>query len=120
MSANPYAQEPKATSAWLWQIGTGVALIPLLGLHVIANHFVVDGGLRDYADVVSYLHNPIILVLETLFLVTVTAHALLGVRAIALDLGLSDRAQRRLGRALTVVGVLMVGYGISLTWFVIR
>jgi succinate dehydrogenase hydrophobic anchor subunit len=117
---NPYAQEPRATSAWLWQIGTGVALVPLLGLHIVANHFVVEGGLRDYADVVSYLRNPIILVLESMFLLTVTAHALLGIRAMTLDLGLSDHAARRLTRALTVVGVLMVGYGMSLTWIVIR
>jgi succinate dehydrogenase hydrophobic anchor subunit len=103
---NPFAEEPKATSAWLWQVFTGVGLVILLGLHFIANHFIAKGGLRNFADVVAYLRNPIILGLELLFLVFVTTHALLGVRAILLDLGFSERTEKRLSQALTGVGVL--------------
>jgi succinate dehydrogenase hydrophobic anchor subunit len=117
---NQFAQEPKATSAWLWQVFTGVALVILLGLHFIANHFIAKGGLRDFADVVAYLRTPIILVLEVLFLVCVTTHALLGVRAILLDFGLSERAEKRLSQALTVFGVLTVGYGLWLTWVIVH
>ena len=119
MTVNPYSVEPKRSSAWLWQALTGAALLPLLTLHIIANHFVAEGGLRDYADVVSYLSHPVILGLETLFLVVVTAHALLGVRAIAVDFGLSDQAGRRLSRSLAALGLLMVGYGLVLTWIII-
>ena len=117
---NPFAKEPKASWSWLWQVFTGVALLVLLGLHFIANHFIAKGGLRDFADVLSYLRNPIILVLEVLFLVVVTTHAMLGVRAIVMDFGLSDRAEKRLSQALTVVGVLTVGYGLWLTWVIIH
>ncbi len=117
---NPFAKEPKASWGWLWQVFTGVALLVLLGLHFIANHFIAKGGLRDFADVVSYLRNPIILVLEVLFLVVVTSHAMLGVRAIVMDFGLSDRAEKRLSQALTVLGVLTVGYGLWLTWVIIH
>jgi succinate dehydrogenase hydrophobic anchor subunit len=92
----------------------------LLGLHFIANHFIAKGGLRDFADVVAYLSNPIILVLEVLFLVIVTIHAMLGVRAILLDFGLSDRAEKRLSQVLSAVGVLTVGYGLWLTWVIIH
>jgi succinate dehydrogenase cytochrome b556 subunit len=113
---NPFAQEPKASSSWLWQVFTGVALVILLGLHIIAQHFIVKGGLRDFADVLAYLRSPIFLVLELLFLVVVATHALLGVRAILMDLGLSERAEKRLSQALTVVGVLTVYYGLWLTW----
>ena len=88
---NPFAEEPKPTAAWLWQVFTGIGLVILLGLHFIANHFIAKGGLRDFADVVAYLRNPAILVLEVLFLLCVTSHALLGVRAILVDLGLSER-----------------------------
>jgi succinate dehydrogenase hydrophobic anchor subunit len=116
---NPFAQEPKATSTWLWQAFTGVGLVLLLGLHLIANHFIAKGGLRDFADVVAYLRTPIILVLEILFLLVVTTHALLGVRAILLDFGLSARTEKRLSQALMVVGVLTVGYGLWLTWVII-
>jgi len=120
MMKNPFAEEPKASSTWYWQMFTGIALVLLLGLHFIANHFIVKGGLRDFADVVSYLRNPIILVLEVLFLVVVTIHAMLGVRAIVMDFGISDRAEKRLGQALTVVGVLTVAYGLWLTWVIVH
>jgi succinate dehydrogenase / fumarate reductase membrane anchor subunit len=117
---NPFAQEPKASSTWYWQVLTGVALLLLLGLHFIAQHFIVTGGLRDFADVVSYMRNPIFLVLEVLFLVAVATHAMLGIRAIVMDFGLSDRAERLLSQALTVVGVLTVVYGLWLTWAIIH
>ncbi len=120
MLDNPFAREPKASSGWLWQVFTGVGLVFLLGLHFIANHFIVKGGLRDFANVVSYLRNPIILVLEVLFLVVVTTHAMLGVRAIVTDFGLSDRIEKRLSQALTIIGVLTVVYGLWLTWTIIH
>jgi len=112
---NPFVHEPKASSSWLWQAFTGVSLVILLGLH-----FIAKGGLRDFADVVAYLRSPVILVLEVLFLVVVTSHAMLGVRAILLDFGLSDRAEKRLSQALTVIEVLTVGYGLWLTWVIIH
>lgn len=117
---NPFAVKPTSSLGWIWQAVTGVGLLLLLGLHFVANHFIVKGGLRDYADVVAYLRNPVVLVLEVLFLLCVTAHALLGVRGILLDFGLGDRAERILGQALTLVGVLTVGYGLWLTWIIIR
>jgi succinate dehydrogenase hydrophobic anchor subunit len=120
MIENPFAEEPKPTSAWLWQVFTGIGLVILLGLHFIANHFVAKGGLRDFAEVVVYLRNPVILCLEVLFLLCVTTHALLGVRAILLDFGLSEPAERRLNQVLKVVGVLTVAYGLGVTWMVIR
>src|SRR4249920_816185 len=117
---NPFAQEPKASSTWYWQAFTGVALLILLGLHFIANHFIAKGGIRDFADVVSYLRNPIVLVLEVLFLIVVAIHAMLGVRAIVMDFGISGQAEKRLSQALTVIGVLTVGYGLWLTWAIIH
>src|SRR5258708_39546784 len=102
------------------QLIRGVGLIVLLGLHFIANHFVAKGGLRDFAEVVAYLRNPLILCLEVLFLLCVTTHALLGVRAILLDFGLSQAAESHLDRVLKVVGVLTVVYGLGVTWMVIR
>jgi succinate dehydrogenase hydrophobic anchor subunit len=120
MTENSFASESKPTAAWLWQVITGIGLVVLLGLHMVANHFIAKGGLRDYAAVVSYLRNPMVLTLEVLFLVCVTTHALLGVRAICLDFGLSDRAEGILTRTLKWIGVLTVGYGLVVMWFVIR
>jgi len=99
---------------------TGIGLVVLLGLHMIANHFIAKGGLRDYAAVVAYLRNPVILVLEILFLVCVTTHALLGVRAILLDLGLSDQVEQVVTHVLKWIGCLTICYGLVVMWFVIR
>jgi succinate dehydrogenase hydrophobic anchor subunit len=109
-------QKPAPTTAWLWQAFTGVGLIILLAIHMIAQHFVAEGGIRDFAGVVELLSNPIIVLLELLFLVTVTAHALLGVRAILFDLGLSAQAETIVSRVLLVAGILTVAYGMWLTW----
>jgi succinate dehydrogenase hydrophobic anchor subunit len=109
-----------ASLGWLVQAVSGLLLIVLLGLHLIANHFVVPGGLQTYQDVVHYLSNPLILVLEVLFLIVVTAHALLGVRAVILDTSISQRTERSLNTVLIVLGVLIVLYGFWLTFIVIR
>lgn len=58
--------------------------------------------------------------LEVLFLVVVASHTMLGIRAILMDFGLSDRVEKLVSRALTVVGVLTVGYGMWLTWAIVH
>jgi succinate dehydrogenase hydrophobic anchor subunit len=105
----------KARLAWLVQTGSGLLLLLLLCLHMIANHFVVPGGLQTYADVVRYLSNPLIVTLEMTFLVAVTGHAALGVRAILLDLGLSQRAGRNVSLVIGALSVVAVVYGAWLT-----
>lgn len=119
-TSNRFERRQPPSWGWFWQAATGLGLIILLALHMIANHFVAEGGIRDFAGVVEYLRNPIIIVLEVLFLITVTSHALLGVRAILFDLGLSERAEKRVTGLLTVIGVLTVAYGLWLTWTITR
>ena len=100
---------------WVLQAVTGVAVLGLVTVHMIANHFVVPEGIRDYAQVVAYLSNPLVVALEVAFLATVTWHALLGVRAVLFDFGFSARTERWIGRGLALIGVLTVGYGLWLT-----
>jgi succinate dehydrogenase hydrophobic anchor subunit len=85
-------------------------------MHLVAQHFIVHrkGGLRTYAEVLSYVANPVIFVLEAAFLVAVTIHAMLGVRGVLGDLDPGPRTQRRIDRALWVVGTATVVYGMSL------
>jgi succinate dehydrogenase / fumarate reductase, membrane anchor subunit len=111
----PPSHRDRSRWAWLVQAISGGLLLVLLGLHMVANHFIVQGGIRTYADVVRYLGNPIVLPLELLFLVTVTVHALLGVRAVILDLGIGPRAVQRLDFTLVVLGGISIGYGFWLT-----
>jgi len=116
MMDNRFEQKPAPSWGWIWQAITGAGLIVLLALHMIANHFVAPEGIRDFQQVIEYLRTPIIVILEVLFLVFVTGHALLGVRAILFDFGLSERTEKRVSLALTVIGVLTVAYGLWLTW----
>lgn len=104
----------RATLGWIGQAVSGVLLVGLLGLHMIAHHYVVEGGLRDYAQVLNYVRSPLILAVEIVFLLVVVYHALLGVRAILLDLGLNAAQQTWLNRGLIVVGVVTLVYGIGL------
>lgn len=111
-----YLRGRGTASSWLWQSFTGIALLLLVGLHMIANHFIAQGGIRDYAGVIDYLRNPVIVALEVLFLLLVTSHALLGVRSILFDLGLSQRTERFITGVMWVLGLLTIGYGLWLTW----
>jgi succinate dehydrogenase / fumarate reductase, membrane anchor subunit len=98
------------TTAWILQVVSGVLLIFLLGAHIVAQHFVVKGGLRDYAQVVSYLSNPAVLAIESLFVVVLIWHAMLGLRAVLLDFGPGRRGQALITRGVVVLGALTAGY----------
>lgn len=100
---------------WIWQAITGALLLILLGVHMVAQHFMVPTGLRFYPDVVAYLSNPWIFALETVFLGVVITHALMGVRSIILDLAISEKADLLLKRVLVVVGVVLFIYGVYVT-----
>jgi len=110
----------RSSWAWFWQAVTGLALLFLVGLHMVAQHFVAEGGLRDYHQVVEYLSNPLILVSEIAFLIVVTVHAMLGVRAILFDLALSARGERFVNYGCTVIGAVIILYGFWLTYTILN
>ncbi|MGZ4268356.1 MAG: hypothetical protein ACXVFN_05375 [Solirubrobacteraceae bacterium] len=116
--AAPTPTRPAGRSArvWKWTVGSGVALVVLAGAHVIAQHFVVagTGGLRTYQQVLDYLANPVILVIEGAFAVAVTIHALLGVRGFLHDLDPGPRTRRRIDVGLWALGIVTVGYAVAL------
>jgi succinate dehydrogenase hydrophobic anchor subunit len=106
----------RRSQTWKATAGSGVALLVLVTVHMIAHHFVVEevGGLRTYAQVLDYVSNPVIFVIECLFLVIVTTHAMLGLRSVLFDFGLSTRAKRMVARGLLVLGIVTVAYGLTL------
>ncbi|MEX1262681.1 MAG: hypothetical protein WEE66_01905 [Actinomycetota bacterium] len=109
--------EPSTRSrSWRWTAITGISLLVLVTIHMVAHHFVVDsiGGLRTYQHVLDYVSTPIIFVIEGVFLVVVTVHAMLGLRSVLLDFGLSEHRRRLLERGLVVLGTVTVVYGIVL------
>ena len=105
-------------SARGWGLTTlsGLAVLVLVTVHMIANHFVIEsvGGLRNYQQVLDYISNPVIFVLELLFLVFVTIHAMLGLRGVLLDLDPSPRTLRWIDRGLVALGIITLAYGFLL------
>jgi len=107
---SPAQRRRGGTTAWILQVVSGALLMVLLGLHIVTQHFVVKGGLRDYAQVVSYLSNPVVLAVESLFIVVLIWHAMLGLRAILLDFGFGRRGQAWITYGLTALGAVTAAY----------
>ena len=104
-------------NTWLWlvKILTGPLLLILLGIHLTVNHFIGTAhGLLTYADVVAYYRNPIIPIMEILFLAAVVTHSLSGLRGIILDLKPSRTILNILDVILVVFGISVVIYGVWL------
>jgi succinate dehydrogenase hydrophobic anchor subunit len=109
-------RRPRPTFAWLAQVVSGVLLLVLLTVHMVAQHFVVEGGLRTYDQVIAWIRNPVVVVVEALLLVCVTWHGIAGVHAVLLDLGLRGRAERIVARVLLDLAVATVLYGLWLLY----
>jgi succinate dehydrogenase hydrophobic anchor subunit len=108
-----------ASLLWLVQAVTGAFLLVFLGIHLVAQHLLAPGGLRDYAAVVAYLREPLALVAELGLLVSVIVHAAAGMRASLVDV-LPNPAHLRVATiVIAVVGALAGGYAIWLTFAVI-
>ena len=99
--------------AWLGQAVSGVLLIVILGLHLYFQHFQA-AGLLNAGEVIAHVTSPLIFGLEILFVIVVTYHALLGVRAILFDLSLAEATRRKFNLGLTILGGLTAGYGLIL------
>jgi succinate dehydrogenase hydrophobic anchor subunit len=106
----------RSARTWRWTAGTGIALVVLATAHMIAQHFVVSGhgALRTYQQVLDYVADPVMLVVECGFLLAVTIHAMLGLRGVLLDLHPSERVRRRVDAGLWTAGTLTVVYGMAL------
>ena len=114
--ATRWRRRPRPTFAWLAQVVSGVLLLVLLTVHMVAQHFVVEGGLRTYDQVIAWIRNPVVFAVEALLLVCVTWHGIAGVHAVLLDLGLRGRAERIAARVLLDLAVVTILYGLWLLY----
>ena len=110
--------ENSLTARWFIQSTLGILLLILLGVHLVVNHWVAPNGLLSYADVIDYYDVPGIAWMEILFLIVVTAHCLMGLHAMLLDLSLSAATLKVLTWMLVIMGLVITVYGIRLTWVV--
>ena len=118
LSTQTSERRPPATQArvWRWTAFTGIALLVLVTIHMIAHHFVVEsiGGLRTYRQILDYIANPVMFTIECTFLIVVTIHAMLGLRGVLFDLNFGARARTRINKGLVALGALTVAYGLAL------
>lgn len=109
---------PRQSQTLVWSVTafTGIGLFVLLAVHMVAHHFVVQGtgGLRTYDQVLDYLSNPLIFIIECLLLVFITIHAMLGLRSVLFDLTTGARARAWISRGLVALGALTLAYGLFL------
>ena len=99
---------------WFVKVLAGLLIIFFMTLHMIVNHLIAPEGLLSYQDVLNYYQNPIIPIIEILFLITVITHCLLGLRSIILDLNPAAGLMRKLDVSLLLLGLLSAIYGILL------
>ena len=103
-------------NVWLWliKIISGVLIVVILGVHLVVNHALGAGGLLTWSDVVSYYSHPIIPIMESLFIILVVPHSLIGLRGIILDLHPARGILTAIDWLFSSVGVVAVVYGVWL------
>jgi succinate dehydrogenase / fumarate reductase, membrane anchor subunit len=104
----------ETTWLWLFKIVTGVLVVVILVIHFIVQHLVNPDGLLTFQQVVQWVSNPWVALMEGTFVVLAVFHALLGVRSVLLDLRPSQGAIRVIDVTFSIVGVVAIVYGIWL------
>ena len=118
MAVRTQRPRPSRSQTLVWRATafTGIALLALVTVHMVAHHFVVEsvGGLRTYDQVLDYIANPVIFTIESLFLVVVTVHAMLGLRSVLFDVATGERTRAWVSRGLVALGAVTIVYGLVL------
>ena len=118
--SSPVSGRRPGENTWIWliKIATGPLLVLVIGLHFAVNHYLgsMSSGLMTYEDIIAYYQNPIIPIIEIVFLATVVTHSLIGLRGIILDLNPSRSVLKIITWLMVILGVVSVGYGIWLVF----
>ena len=109
-------QPARQSLSWIWQAVSGILLIVIVFLHMLFQHF--QEGLLSVNEAIAHVASPAIFILELLFVLVVTYHALVGVKSVIFDLKLSDSTRRKVSTGLTILGVVTAIYGIVLAFLI--
>ena len=109
------SQKPdEGAGFWLVKVLLGLSIVVILVIHLIVNHFVGEGVLLNWQNVVDYFANPWIVFMEITFLVIVVSHSLIGMRSIIMDLNPSRGMMKVVDGVLTIIGFVSIVYGVWL------
>ena len=101
--------------AWPLQALAGVLLVAFVGVHLVAQHLLAPGGLRDFTSVLAYLRQPVPMLSELGLVAVVAAQAALGARAVVIESSTIIAWSPRVTRALTALVVIVCAYVLWLT-----
>lgn len=100
---------------WLVKAISGALLIVFLGMHLVAQHLLAPGGLRDFDSVVEYLHQPLALLAEMGLVASVIVHVSVAVRSFLVELIHDRRVLRYLDYLIVVAAIGTFGYTVWIT-----
>ena len=95
---------------WRWQRTTALVSLPLVIAHVVLQLWIF--GPDSYEVVSARVKMGLVLTLDVLLLVAVSAHAWLGMRSVLQDYARSSAAGAWITRATLVLFVATVAYGL--------
>jgi succinate dehydrogenase hydrophobic anchor subunit len=104
----------EGTWLWLAKVFSGALVAVILFIHLVVNHLVAPNGLLSYVEILKYYQNPIIPVMEILFVCLAVPHALFGLRGIILDLKPTRAILHGINWLFSIVGAVAIIYGIWL------
>ena len=107
----------EGTWIWLAKILSGALVAVILFIHLVVNHLVAPNGLLSYTEILKYYQNPIIPVMEILFVCLAVPHALVGLRSIILDLKPTRTILGWINWLFSIAGMVAIIYGI---WLILR
>ncbi|MGE5465138.1 MAG: hypothetical protein ACM3PS_17365 [Syntrophothermus sp.] len=108
------SQTRETSTLWLIKALTGVLIVVILVVHFTVNHMLGENALLTYQDIVEYYTNPIVPLMEVIFVVFAVSHSLIGLRGIILDLKPSAGLLKIVDWGFIILGITAVVYGISL------
>jgi succinate dehydrogenase hydrophobic anchor subunit len=107
----------EGTFLWLYKIIAGGFIVIILAIHFIVNHFLgPKDGLLTYEAVLAYYKNPIVPIMEILFVILAVSHSLIGVRSILLDTNPTEKILKISDWIMIGIGGIAIIYG---TWLVL-
>ena len=112
-------EKSRAGRWWLVQAVSGAALVVFLGVHMMAQHILAPGGLRDYAAVAEFLRQPFALFSEVGLVASVLVHVVAGIRAFVVEVVQAPRTVARITAVSMVVALAVFVYAIWLTFVIV-
>ena len=105
---------------WLFQAVTGIMTLVLGAIHLLRNHLSGSlSGLLTRKEVLTLIRRPGVALLEAIFMVAISYHAVYGVRGILMDLGMLRGKEKVANKVFAAIAVIMIAYGLGILFYLL-